>query len=348
MIYLTLNTTTLQLIIENKPAPYVYKGTYNIPGPDYGKFYIGSRWGNTTSKNPNKRKLAKDDLGIKYFSSSKHVKDLGFKNFTWEILGEFETSFEAYETEQQLIKINIDNPLILNQHYIDVNNGKQHFRAPETLSENTKQKMRKPKSKEHIKHIAEYQQNRTEEHKANNAEATRHQLKERSVEERKKHAKKAANTRKENGYIVSEETKSKKSTKMKKKFAEEGDWVPKKERMATGRKNSVRYKGKTIKWSKEAIDKRAKTQSEQRKGKLPSGLKFDKEATKTRMHGILKSEMLKIKQVFPTAPLTETIIKLAKKDKIISKYSRLSTKSIIKWFETSDINIVYSIIDIRE
>lgn len=81
------------------------------------------------------------DLGIKYFTSSKHIKSIGFDNFNFEVLAEFFNEIDAYDFEQELIKENKKNPLCLNRHYT---NGKA-FRYMRKLgdyktSEETKRK----------------------------------------------------------------------------------------------------------------------------------------------------------------------------------------------------------------
>lgn len=128
--------------IYSKPLPYVYR----IINRGTGEFYIGSRWAN---KHP-----AHSDLGILYFSSSKHktIIQENLKEFEFEILLISESKFYVYEIEQEFIKINFKNPLILNGYFRDIKSGQKHFmgningtkRGP--LSEEAKQNMRKPKS----------------------------------------------------------------------------------------------------------------------------------------------------------------------------------------------------------
>lgn len=114
---------------------YVYKLTHR----ETGEFYIGFR-----KSNKIKSEL---DLGFKYFSSSKHVKKLGFENFNIEIIAEFFKWEDAYEFEQELIKENWNNPLILNKHYFKNNssifkmNSKNHPNYKKPLSEETKRKI---------------------------------------------------------------------------------------------------------------------------------------------------------------------------------------------------------------
>lgn len=100
MIYLTEN------------YPYVYKLIHK----ETGQFYIGFRCANKV--------LPKKDLGIFYFSSSATIKKMGFENFNYEILCEFNdhdrdlAKNKAFNYEQQLIYECRNNPLILNKHYV--------------------------------------------------------------------------------------------------------------------------------------------------------------------------------------------------------------------------------------
>lgn len=73
--------------------PYVYKGTHK----ETGRFYIGYRERNKVPPI--------EDLGIKYFTSSKTVKPI-FNEFIWEIIEEFDDPIEAYDYEQKLISKN--------------------------------------------------------------------------------------------------------------------------------------------------------------------------------------------------------------------------------------------------
>lgn len=90
--------------IRMKILPYVYLLTHKTSG----EFYIGFRCSN---KSP-----SQEDLGVKYFTSSKNVKSR-FKEFDIQILAEFFDRDSAYQYEQQLIKDNFNNPLILNRHW---------------------------------------------------------------------------------------------------------------------------------------------------------------------------------------------------------------------------------------
>jgi hypothetical protein len=93
--------------------PYVYKLTHR----ETGEFYIGYRAVNKVS--------SLEDIGFKYFSSSKKVEELGFENFNIEIIAEFFKPEVAYEFEQNLISENIKDPLCLNRNYNI--NGTNHY-----------------------------------------------------------------------------------------------------------------------------------------------------------------------------------------------------------------------------
>lgn len=88
----------------NNILPYVYKLIHK----ETGQFYIGYRRAN---------KVPSEVDILEYKSSSKKVKELGFENFNIEILVEFFAWEDAYEFEQNLIKENFKDPLILNRNY---------------------------------------------------------------------------------------------------------------------------------------------------------------------------------------------------------------------------------------
>lgn len=93
--------------------PYVYKLTHR----ETGEFYIGYRAVNKVKSG--------FDLGFKYFSSSKRVKEIGFETFYVEIVAEFFDAKDAYQFEQELIKENFKDPLCLNKSFRK--NGKKYF-----------------------------------------------------------------------------------------------------------------------------------------------------------------------------------------------------------------------------
>lgn len=89
---------------SEKVMPYVYMGVHK----ETGQFYFGYRGANKIPST--------EDLGTRYFTSSKKVKELGFDNFNWTILAEFFTGLDAYLFEQSLIEKHISNkPLNLNK-----------------------------------------------------------------------------------------------------------------------------------------------------------------------------------------------------------------------------------------
>lgn len=115
--------------------PYVYK----LTNRETNEFYFGYRFQNV--------KLglrSSDDIGKKYFTSSKYVKNI-FHKFEIEIIAEFFKINDAYDFEQALIKEHITNSLCLNKHYQNFSDKKFKHDIPH--SEETKNKMRKPHGK---------------------------------------------------------------------------------------------------------------------------------------------------------------------------------------------------------
>jgi hypothetical protein len=84
--------------------PYVYI----VRNRNTGKFYIGMRSVN--------KAIAEQDLGVHYFTSSKHVKN-NFSEYDSEIVAYFVDQISAFEFENELIKEYWGNPLLLNRHY---------------------------------------------------------------------------------------------------------------------------------------------------------------------------------------------------------------------------------------
>lgn len=178
--------------------PYVYKLVHK----ETGQFYIGYREAN---KLP-----AIEDLPI-YKTSSVKVKMIGFQNFDWEIVAEFDNpdriqaGIEAYDFEQQLIHESLDDPLILNQHcQVD---GKDRFKTTGPLDEEVKAKMRKPKGKRN-KPTAPM----SEEHKAKIAEAHI------GVKQSEESIAKMLETRKKNGTNAGRKAGTKMSEETKEKM----------------------------------------------------------------------------------------------------------------------------------
>lgn len=84
--------------------PYVYI----VRNRNDGKFYIGMRSVNKV--------VAEQDLGVYYFTSSKHVKN-NFIDYDIEIKAYFIDQISAFTFENDLIKENWGDPLLLNRHY---------------------------------------------------------------------------------------------------------------------------------------------------------------------------------------------------------------------------------------
>jgi len=93
--------------------PYVYKLTHKITG----KFYFGSRWANSV--------YSELDLGGTYFSSSKNIKPV-FEEFNYMVLADFYTKEDAFIFEQNLIKENWNNPMLINKGCFGINGKMIH------------------------------------------------------------------------------------------------------------------------------------------------------------------------------------------------------------------------------
>lgn len=94
----------MSMYASTKTLPYVYKLVHKITG----EYYFGCRWANKLPSS--------SDLGTKYFTSSKHVKN-NFDEFDILILAEFFDYNDAWLFEQSLIHENWADDLILNKHY---------------------------------------------------------------------------------------------------------------------------------------------------------------------------------------------------------------------------------------
>lgn len=84
--------------------PYVYK----VTNKHTKEFYIGMRSAN--------KDIAENDLGIKYFTSNKKIKE-NFKDFNIEIIAYFKDWETAFLFENHSIKEEWGNPNLLNKHY---------------------------------------------------------------------------------------------------------------------------------------------------------------------------------------------------------------------------------------
>jgi hypothetical protein len=116
--------------------PYVYKLTNTITG----EFYFGYR-----SKNVGLKLKAEEDIGQKYFTSSKYIKN-EFQNFFIEILAEFFSSDDAYDFEQELIAQYFNHPKCLNRHY-QRKGEKGRFKHSSPHLKNSKEKMKGKRGK---------------------------------------------------------------------------------------------------------------------------------------------------------------------------------------------------------
>lgn len=88
-------------MILMKNYPYVYQLCHKTTN----EFYIGFRYRNSVS--------AEQDLGIKYFTSSKLIKPRFFE-FNFMVLAEFFHAEDTYDFEQQLIHENWGEPGLMN------------------------------------------------------------------------------------------------------------------------------------------------------------------------------------------------------------------------------------------
>ena len=102
-----------------KVLPYVYKAV----NKESNEFYIGVRWGNKVPSN--------QDLGIKYFTSSKRVKPIS-EEFDYFVLAEFFNKDDAIQYEQDLIEENWTDPLLLNKAIQVSKHFKCEGHTPET------------------------------------------------------------------------------------------------------------------------------------------------------------------------------------------------------------------------
>lgn len=109
---------------STKVLPYVYKLIHK----ETGQFYFGVRHANKVPSS--------EDLGIKYFSSSKYVKTIGFENFNYEILAEFFRKEDALEFESTLINTSWRQINSLNKNV----GGKKFYN--QSVTDTTREKIR--------------------------------------------------------------------------------------------------------------------------------------------------------------------------------------------------------------
>lgn len=105
---------------------YVYKVTCKSTG----EFYYGYR-----TNHVKHNRQPEDDIWIKYFTSSFTIRDLiekyGKDNFCAEIVFKSPDLDECYWFEQERIKENINDQLLLNHYYMDKALGHRRFRSKE-------------------------------------------------------------------------------------------------------------------------------------------------------------------------------------------------------------------------
>ena len=97
---------------------YVYDAIHKITG----NRYIGYRCSHV-----GKRSI-KEDLGIKYFSSSADIL-INKDEYSFSVLAIFDTAEQAYCCEQRMIKEYWESPELLNKHFVDVDTQKSYFRC---------------------------------------------------------------------------------------------------------------------------------------------------------------------------------------------------------------------------
>ena len=111
----------------------IYPYVYRLDHPVTGEFYIGYRCANKVP--------AEEDLGHKYFTSSKSVKSR-FSEFNYHIVAEFFDKSSAYDHEQLLIAESWSDDLLLNKSCYS---GKKKFartgeHTPESIEKQKKTK----------------------------------------------------------------------------------------------------------------------------------------------------------------------------------------------------------------
>lgn len=271
--------------------PYVYKITHKTTN----QFYIGSR----TSQ------LAKhysEDLGFKYFTSSKVVKSLGFENFKIDWIEEFQDSETAYKFEQLIIFESFKDPLCLNKvcHF-----GKERFNSTGLswkLSDETKKKM------------SIFQKNKTVSSETKNKLSLYH--KNMSVEDKIKRSKKLSER------VTSKETRKKISnSRIGSKLSTE-----------TKQKISNSLKGRKLKsFSKQHKEKlseahKGKKLSIEHKTKISESCKGKKHTEESK----LKMSLSQINLSNDIKSKKANAISLAHKGKIISEETKIKLSNIQK------------------
>lgn len=145
--------------------------TYIITHISTGVHYYGVQYKSTA---------VPEDLGVKYFSSSKILKKLikeeGIENFTFQVRQIFDTKEEALNWERKfLTRVDAANSPM----WFNLRNGSGNNSGGYSLSKVTRQRMSKPKSESHKKKLKEHLDNKrkipewTHKRKVQHAEAMR-------------------------------------------------------------------------------------------------------------------------------------------------------------------------------
>ena len=120
------------LIREDLISMNIYPYVYRLDHPVTGEFYIGYR---SANKVP-----AEQDLGQKYFTSSKVVKPR-FNEFQITIVAEFFCAESAWDFEQELIFESWESNRVSSLNLSCYFNSKKKFLPPKVLSEEHKRKI---------------------------------------------------------------------------------------------------------------------------------------------------------------------------------------------------------------
>lgn len=119
--------------------PYVYRVTHK----QTGQYYIGMRSANKV--------IAEQDLGVRYFTSSKYVKN-NFSLFNVEILAYFRDQISAFEFENNLIEQCWEDPRLLNKHYQKsmTKFSMTGFKRPDLVEQNKRIKSKPKENREYV------------------------------------------------------------------------------------------------------------------------------------------------------------------------------------------------------
>lgn len=135
--------------------PYVYRLTHKPTG----RFYIGYRQINVRMK-----LRSEEDLWIRYFSSSREVKQLPKEEIEACVLAEFFEAIDALKFEQQLLEREWNNPLLINKAKFSTNDFSKLIRcgngvkpSPETLARRSVALKGRIFSEEHRKKLSQAQ-----------------------------------------------------------------------------------------------------------------------------------------------------------------------------------------------